>query len=36
MNRISQHQRSHAGTSYTKACVAIRCVSMRPVVSNWT
>ncbi|MFT3780437.1 MAG: hypothetical protein QM790_00380 [Nibricoccus sp.] len=35
MNRNHKHQRSHAGTSLTKA-VAYCCVQMRPVVSNWT
>jgi hypothetical protein len=36
MNRALKHHRSHAGTSFTKAVVAVCCAAMRPVViSNW-
>ncbi len=34
MTRINQHHRSHAGTSFTKACVVLCCAAMRPVVNS--
>gem|GEM_PF-2652224 len=36
MFRSKKHHRSLAGTSFTKARVAIRCCVMRPVVNYWT